>query len=92
VPHFIFFDQPSQVYFPADSDVDGSIESMSDDDRQRVVRMFRLIFQAVEEVAPGLQVILVEHADLSESWYRDAVVERWRGGRRLVPDSWPKSG
>jgi hypothetical protein len=92
VPHFIFFDQPSQVYFPADKDVDGSMGLVPDDDRHRVQQMFRLIFEAVEAVAPGLQVILIEHADLNEDWYRDAIVERWRGGKKLVPENWPRAG
>lgn len=92
VPHFIFFDQPSQVYFPADKDVDGSMGHVSDDDRHRVRQMFRLIFEAVEAVAPGLQVILIEHADLNEAWYRDAVAERWRGGKKLVPLDWKREG
>ncbi|RKH21913.1 DUF3732 domain-containing protein [Corallococcus sp. CA041A] len=92
VPHFIFFDQPSQVYFPADKDVDGSMGHVPDDDRHRVLQMFRLIFDAVEAVAPGLQVILIEHADLNEDWYRDAIVERWRGGKKLVPDDWTREG
>lgn len=92
VPHFIFFDQPSQVYFPADKDVDGSMGLVPDDDRHRVQQMFRLIFDAVEAVAPGLQVILIEHADLNEDWYRDAIVERWRGGKKLVPEDWKREG
>ncbi|WP_104978019.1 DUF3732 domain-containing protein [Sorangium cellulosum] len=91
VPHFIFFDQPSQVYFPADKDVDGSMGLVPDDDRHRVLQMFRLIFDAVEAVAPGLQVILIEHADLNEEWYRDAIVERWRGGKKLVPEDWKRA-
>lgn len=92
VPHFIFFDQPSQVYFPADKDVDGSMGLVPDDDRHRVLQMFRLIFEVVEDVAPGLQVILIEHADLNEDWYRDAIVERWRGGKKLVPEDWRREG
>ncbi|MBK8217916.1 MAG: DUF3732 domain-containing protein [Myxococcales bacterium] len=92
VPHFIFFDQPSQVYFPADKDVDGSMGLVPDDDRHRVQQMFRLIFDAVQAVAPGLQVILIEHADLNEDWYRDAIVERWRGGKKLVPEDWKRDG
>lgn len=92
VPHFIFFDQPSQVYFPADKDVDGSMRLVPDDDRHRVLQMFRLIFEAVATVAPGLQVILIEHADINEDWYREAVVERWRGGKKLVPEDWARAG
>jgi hypothetical protein len=92
VPHFIFLDQPSQVYFPADKDVDGSMALVPDEDRQRVRQMFRLIFTAIEEVAPKLQIILIEHADLSDEWFRDSVVERWRGGMKLVPDNWRRIG
>lgn len=90
VPHFIFFDQPSQVYFPADKDVDGSMGLVPDEDRQRVRQMFQLIFRAVEEVSPGLQVILIEHADLNDEWFQNSIIERWRGGRKLVPDDWKR--
>jgi hypothetical protein len=30
-------------------------------------------------------------ADLKEAWYREAIVERWRGGGKLVPDGWPRA-
>lgn len=90
VPHFLFLDQPSQVYFPPEKDVDGSMALVSDDDRFAVSRMFELIFKAVGEVSPGLQVIMTEHADLTETWYSEAVVERWRGGRMLIPNDWPR--
>ena len=28
----------------------------------------------------------MEHADINEDWYQDAVVERWREGLKLVPE------
>ena len=90
VPRFLFLDQPSQVYFPPERDVDGSMASVSEDDRVAVSRMFKLIFDAVHDVAPEIQVVVTEHADISEKWYQDAVVERWRGGLKLVPDDWPR--
>ncbi len=86
---FLFLDQPSQVYFPAEKDVDGSMSLVSEDDRLAVSRMFRLVFDAVKEVAPGLQVLITEHADINDAWYQAAVVERWRGGLKLVPEDWP---
>jgi hypothetical protein len=91
VPHFLFFDQPSQVYFPSEKDVDGSLSVVSEDDRVAVSRMFQLVFNAVKAVAPGMQVIVTEHADINEEWYRAAVIERWRGGLKLVPEDWPHS-
>jgi hypothetical protein len=92
VPRFLFLDQPSQVYFPAEKDVDGSMALVSEDDRLAVSRMFQLVFDAVKDVAPGLQVLITEHADINEPWYQAAIVERWRGGTKLVPDDWPRPG
>ena len=87
VPRFVFFDQPSQVYFPADRDVDGHLDG-ADEDRAAVVRMFELMRDVVAELAPGLQVIVTEHADPDEDWYQDAIVEKWRGGDALIPFKW----
>ena len=91
VPHFLFLDQPSQVYFPSEKDTDGSLSAVTEDDRAAVSRMFQLVFKAVKAVTPGLQVIVTEHADINEEWYQTAVVERWRGGLKLVPEEWPRS-
>jgi uncharacterized protein DUF3732 len=88
VPRFLFLDQPSQVYFPAEMDVEGSMVAVGQDDRQKVIRMLQLVFEVVAALAPGFQVIVTEHADIAEPWYQDAVVEKWRGPVNLVPDDW----
>jgi hypothetical protein len=90
VPRFLFLDQPSQVYFPPEKDIDGSMSGVVEDDRQAVVRMFQFVFKVVSELAPGLQVVMTEHADIKEDWYQNAIVERWRGGAKLVPEEWPR--
>lgn len=90
VPRFLFLDQPSQVYFPAEKVIDGSTSLVSENDRLAVSRMLKLVFDAVSEVSPELQVIITEHADLDNDWYQSAVIERWRGGLKLVPEDWPK--
>jgi hypothetical protein len=46
----------------------------------------------VNELTPGFQVVITEHADIKEEWYQSAIVERWRGGAKLVPEDWPRSG
>lgn len=92
VPRFLFLDQPSQVYFPPEKDVDGSMATVGEDDRRAVSRMFRFVFDVVEKLSPGFQVVITEHADINEAWYQDAVVERWRGGAKLIPDDWPRAG
>jgi len=88
VPRFLILDQPSQVYFPADRGEIGPIEALDDEDRQAVVRVFRLIHDVVQELDGELQVIVTEHADPSEEWFQEAVVERWRDGVKLVPTEW----
>lgn len=91
VPRFLFLDQPSQVYFPPEKDVDGSLSGMGEEERQAVVRMFRFVFEVVNELSPDLQVVMMEHADIKEDWYQAAIIERWRGGKKLVPPDWPRS-
>jgi hypothetical protein len=91
VPRFLFLDQPSQIYFPPEKDIDGSMSLVVEDDRQAVVRIFQFVFKVVSELAPGLQVVITEHADIKEDWYQNGIVERWRGGAKLIPDEWPRS-
>jgi hypothetical protein len=91
VPRFLFLDQPSQVYFPAERDIEGSMAVLEDKDRLAVIRMFELMRDIVQELYPGLQIILTEHAEVAEEWYQDAVVERWRNGAALVPADWERT-
>jgi len=91
VPHFLMLDQPTQVYFPPDPPDDMQVSDLGNEDRQAVERMFRLVFDLVEALAPKLQVIITDHADLTTDWFQAAVVEKWWGGRKLVPAEWINS-
>lgn len=90
VGRFIFFDQPTQVYFPSDIAVTGNLEEIKkDEDRQAVRSMFKWIFKVVEELSPGLQVIITDHADIDEEWFQKAVRDvKWRGDAALIPSHW----
>lgn len=88
VPRFLFVDQPSQVYFPQDRDVETAPGEAEDDDRQAVAQMYRISRDVVDPLNGGLQVIMTDHADIAEPWFQECVVERWRGGLKLVPDEW----
>jgi FtsZ-binding cell division protein ZapB len=89
VPAFLFIDQPTQAYFPAESDSEGNLAELAkDDDRIAVKRMFEIIVQVVSELAPKMQIILTDHADIAEDWFRDCVVQRWRNGNALIPVAW----
>lgn len=94
VPGLLIFDQPTQVYYPPERVLDRSVDDLDDEDQREVKRLFRLIFDVTEQLSPNLQVIITDHADLDEPWFQEAVVARWRGGEKLVPESWiePKSG
>lgn len=87
VPGFLIIDQPSQAHYPPDQDVDGSVDVLSNEDKTAVEQLFGLIELAARELAPDLQIIILDHADLKAPWFQDALVERWRG-RKLIPESW----
>ena len=88
VPRFLFVDQPSQVYFPADKDVDGGMEGIKDEDREAVARMYQLALEVVQSLAPDFQIIMTDHADIAEAWFQECVIERWRSGEALIPKTW----
>ncbi len=88
VPRFLFLDQPSQVYFPSDSESSPADEPLEDEDRAAVLRTFELLRDVVAELNGGFQIIVTEHADLAEPWFQNAVVERWRHGKALIPKEW----
>ena len=92
VPGFIMFDQPSQAHYPPERDADGSIDGLSNEDQTAVFQLFKLIADAAAELAPQLQIIIMDHADLKNEWFQNAVVERWRRGKKLVPVEWTEQG
>ena len=67
------------------------MSTVSEDDREALSRMFRFVFDVVNKIAPEFQVVMMEHADINEGSYQEAIVERWRKGLKLVPDDWPRS-
>ncbi|HEX8656606.1 MAG TPA: DUF3732 domain-containing protein, partial [Hymenobacter sp.] len=95
VPNFLVLDQPSQVYFPSPQAYQalrgevGETETASTD-IQAVQRVFDLLFRVVKEMEPGFQVIVLEHANLKDQRYQDALVEQpWgKGGLALIPYAW----
>jgi chaperonin cofactor prefoldin len=88
VPGFVIFDQPSQAHYPPERDAEGSVDVLSNEDRTAVAQLFKLLADAGKELAPNLQIIVMDHADLQQSWFSDAVIERWRKGKKLVPQEW----
>jgi uncharacterized protein DUF3732 len=87
VPAFLMLDQPSQSQYPADPE-EGKDPPAKDEDRMAVSRLFQTLHAVAVSLAPKLQVIVVDHVDFKEEWFQSAVRARWRGGEKLVPESW----
>ncbi|OXX23618.1 DUF3732 domain-containing protein [Vibrio sp. V08_P9A1T1] len=90
VPNFVFFDQPTQVFFPSDMKGVGSISDIEkDEDREAVVKMFKWLTEVSRELAPHLQIIVTDHADIDEDWFQECTVKpKWRGQNALIPHEW----
>jgi hypothetical protein len=87
VPGILIFDQPSQAHYPADRDQEGSLDPLEDKDRHAVQALFELMHEACSEIE-GLQLIVLDHAHLTDSWFEAAIVEEWRRGQFLIPRHW----
>jgi len=87
VPHFLMLDQPTQAYYPSDVEKETGVPA-ADDDREAVQRLYELMRDVTVELAPSMQVIACDHANLPSDWFQEAIVENWRGGEKLVPESW----
>lgn len=82
VPQFLFIDQPSQVYFPPEMDDDNV-------DSQEIRMIYGFINKRIQELTPNMQVIIVDHADIQEKYFQDAIIEKWWGKDQcLIPVSW----
>ncbi|MEH2337868.1 DUF3732 domain-containing protein [Nostoc sp.] len=96
VPHFLFLDQPTQIYFPSNEGYLNLQATPSDEisgantDMAAVERMFNFIFDVCEELSPNFQIIIMEHANLgnNERFQNALVEEPWTDGRALVPENW----
>ncbi|MFN1190044.1 DUF3732 domain-containing protein [[Kitasatospora] papulosa] len=87
VPRILILDQPTQVWYR--SEVDQHTGTPEDDtDRAAVTRLFRLIYDVARELAPDLQIIVCDHANLAEPWFQESVRHNLRGGRKLIPQAW----
>jgi hypothetical protein len=87
VPRFLMLDQPSQAYYPSEMEQEGGVPE-DEDDRAAVRRMYELMRDVANELAPKFQIIVCDHANLPEEWFQDAVQHNWREGRKLIPQEW----
>jgi hypothetical protein len=96
VPGFLILDQPSQVYFPSLQDykaLSGTTEETvrADADLDAVRRMFDVLFALCHSLVPNFQIMVLEHANLPDPSFQDALAEPpWSGigDHALVPQTW----
>jgi len=84
VPRFLMLDQPTQAYYPSEITQRTGVAA-TDTDREAVLRIFLLMQRVATELAPNFQVIVCDHANLSEEWFQKAVTHNWRDGEALIP-------
>lgn len=102
VPHLLVYDQPSQVYFPRRLAEEGRTsgedrespepaqEKLLDKDIEAVRKVFNVLANEVALAKSRLQVIVLDHAaeDVWGGIDGINVVDHWRDGKKLVPQSW----
>lgn len=88
VPRFLMIDQPTQVYFPPEKDVnnDGVIQESSDE--IAVKKMFDFIIDRTNGMESKFQVIITDHAYLQDEKFKSCVKAVWRNGEKLIPQDW----
>jgi hypothetical protein len=90
VPRFLILDQPSQVYYPPDKDAElqGALQENADEKAVRM--MFDFIIDITRLLSPKFQVIVTDHAYLKTDNFKSSVIEVWRNGLKLIPETWYK--
>ena len=91
VPRMLLLDQPTQAFFPSEKrdDPNRELSDMPDEDQAQVHRIFELLRDSVNDLSGEFQVIVMDHAEIDEPWFSDAVgANNWREGRGLVPRDW----
>ena len=76
VPGFLMLDQPSQAHYPPERDNQGRIDELGDEDQAAVRRLFELLYRYTTELHPVMQVIVADHVELLDTWFRDFIVQR----------------
>ena len=89
MPLFMFFDQPSQVYFPRGDDKNDEVTQA---DVMAVNKMYKTIFDEINSIGKDTeilpQIIIVDHVDGNNLEIKDEfegyVRCNWRDGAALI--------
>ena len=92
MPLTMFFDQPSQVYFPQGPFSKDEKKELSQTDMKAVNQMYKTIFDEINNIgtATGIlpQILIVDHVDGKDLEIKDEflsyVRKDWRNGKALI--------
>lgn len=99
IPSFIFFDQPSQVYFPSEEDINKSkIDESKESDLTTVKNIFKNIIKNIEEINSNqsvnskIQLLITDHYSTDEEWFTKHIINdgEWINGKKLIPIKYEK--
>lgn len=96
VPSFLVLDQPSRPYYGEDEKA-SKIESLPKTDTGKITAAFELLNNYISEINKNyhssFQMIVFEHVPVSifEKMKNVHLVEKFRDGVALIPESWKKS-
>jgi len=81
VPNFLFFDQPSQVYYSSKE---------GDPDSKKTNRLYNFILSIEEQ--KFVQLIITDHANLEEvnPKFKKHIRRKFTESDKFVPEDWPK--
>ena len=90
VPHLLMLDQVTQAFYPPErrANAERTSSDMSGEDRAQVLRIFGELDRVCTELGGALQIIVTDHADFPEPWFRERVAHDWWSGEKLIPPDW----
>jgi hypothetical protein len=90
VPHLLMLDQVTQAFYPPErrASSDRSSSDLSGEDRAQVLRIFETLNGVCTDLGGALQIIVTDHADFPEEWFRERVAHDWWSGEKLIPPHW----
>ena len=97
IPSFLFFDQPSQVYFPSEKNMKNDTEKEKSD-RETVKDIFQKIIENVDSINSDknckskIQLFITDHYTCDEEWFEKCLISdgRWINGKKLIPVEYEK--
>jgi len=67
-----------------------SLLILKNTEKEEVNNLYQFIFNRVKELDNKFQVIIVDHANLANEEFQDAIIEKWWDKKKLIPESWYK--